>query len=482
MATRIYPVILCGGSGTRLWPLSRAMYPKQFIPLCSETGQSLLASTLHRLRPEAGFAAPTLLSHNDHRFLLSDELVRAGVEPREILLEPVARNTAPAIVVAALSIAEQDPEGVLAVMPSDHVIDDANAFADAVARAGEMTGQHRLMLFGIKPATAHTGYGYIRKGQALNGAEDSGSLVEAFVEKPDLATAESYLRDGGYYWNSGIFILPAAAFLEEVAHLAPDILDAARAALAGAECDLGFRRLEASAYAEAPNISIDHAIMEKTDKAAVMPLDLGWSDVGSWSSVWEQSAQDEDGNVTEGDAILVDTRGSYIRAQDALVSTIGVEDMVIVHTRDAMLVARKDRAQDVSALVAQLKRSNRGEHQQHVRNHRPWGFFETLNLGPRFQVKLLHVKPGGRLSLQMHHHRSEHWVIVTGTALVTCDGEEKLVCENESVYISATQFHRLENPGKVPLEIIEVQIGSYLGEDDIIRTDDVYRRAAEETK
>jgi len=362
------------------------------------------------------------------------------------------------------------------VMPSDHVIDDAKAFAQAVSRAGDVASQYRLMLFGIKPATAHTGYGYIRKGVPLSGGEDGGFVVEAFVEKPDLATAESYLRNGGYYWNSGIFVLPAAAFLEEVEQLAPDILDAARGALVGAECDLGFRRLAASAYAESPNISVDHAILEKTTKAAVIPLDLGWSDVGSWASVWEQNAQDKDGNVAEGDTMLVDTRNSYVRAHDALVSTIGVEDMVIIHTPDATLVAKKDRAEDVSALVANLKRSNRGEHQQHVRNHRPWGYFETLNLGPRFQVKLLHVKPGGRLSLQMHHHRSEHWVVVTGTALVTCDGEEKLVCENESVYISMTHWHRLENPGKVPLEIIEVQIGTYLGEDDIVRTDDVYRR------
>jgi mannose-1-phosphate guanylyltransferase/mannose-6-phosphate isomerase len=458
------------------------MYPKQFILLCSESGQSLLASTLHRLSLATGFAAPILLSHNDHRFLLSDELARVGVESREILLEPMARNTAPAIVVAALSIAEQDPEGVLAVMPSDHVIDDANAFAQAISRARDVAGRDRLMLFGIKPATAHTGYGYIRQGQALNGAEDSAFLVEAFVEKPDLATAESYLCDGSYYWNSGIFILPVVAFLEEVEHLAPEILEAARAALEGGECDLGFRRLDASAYAQAPNISVDHAIMEKTTKAAVMPLDLGWSDVGSWSSVWEQNAQDEDGNVAEGDTMLVDTRNSYVRAHDALVSTIGVEDTVIVHTPDATLVAKKDRAQDVSALVAQLKRSNRGEHQQHVCNHRPWGFFETLNLGSRFQVKLLHVKPGGRLSLQMHHHRSEHWVVVTGTALVTCNGEEKLVCENESVYISAPHWHRQEKPGKVPMEKIEVQIGSYLGEDDIIRSDDAYRRAPHETK
>jgi len=482
MSKTISPVILCGGSGTRLWPLSRAMYPKQFIPLCGKLDESLLASTLHRLAPSGGFAEPTLMCHNDHRFLLQDELARAGVTPREILLEPVSRNTAPAIVAAALSIAEHDPDAILAVMPSDHIVEDAELFARAVSRAGDFASDGRLLLFGIKPASAHTGYGYIRKGPALNGAEDSPYQVAAFVEKPDRATAESYLADGGYFWNSGIFILPAAAFIAEVEQLAPDILDAARAALAGSERDLGFRRLDGTAYAEAPNISIDYAIMEKTPRAAVMPLDTGWSDVGSWSSVWEQGEGDEHGNVARGDTMLLDTRNSYVHSQGALVSTIGVDDMIVVQTADAMLVAKKDRAQDVGALVAQLKLSNRSQHEQHVRNHRPWGFFETLSAGPRFQVKLLHVKPGGRLSLQMHHHRSEHWVVVTGTALVTCDGEESLVCENESVYISATQFHRLENPGKVPLEIIEVQIGSYLGEDDIVRTEDIYKRSPEETK
>lgn len=482
MSSTIFPVILCGGSGTRLWPVSRAMYPKQFIPFCRENDQSLLASTLRRLDPSGGFAEPTMMCHNDHRFLLQDEMARAGVLPREILLEPVSRNTAPAIVAAALSIAEHDPDGILAVMPSDHVVEDAGVFARAVSRAGDFARDGRFLLFGIKPASAHTGYGYIRKGAALNGAEDSPHQVAAFVEKPDRATAESYLAEGGYFWNSGIFILPVAAFIEEVEQRAPEILEAVRGAVARSEHDLGFRRLDAAAYAEAPNISIDYAVLEKTPRAAVMPLETGWSDVGSWSSVWEQGERDGDGNVVRGDAILLDTHNSYVHSQGALVSTIGIDDMIVVQTTDAMLVAKQDRAQEVGALVAQLRLSNRSEYEQHVRNHRPWGYFETLSAGPRFQVKLLHVKPGGRLSLQMHHHRSEHWIVVNGTAKVTCDSEEKLVCENESVYISATQFHRLENPGKVPLEIIEVQIGSYLGEDDIVRTEDIYRRAPEETK
>jgi mannose-1-phosphate guanylyltransferase/mannose-6-phosphate isomerase len=482
MTTPVFPVILCGGSGTRLWPLSRAMYPKQFIPLLNGSDESLLASTLQRLAPGLGFAAPTLLCNNDHRFLLRDELERAGVEPREILLEPVARNTAPAIAVAALSIVEQSPEAILAVMPSDHVVRDVSGFADAVSRAGRIASQGNLVLFGVRPQVPHTGYGYIRMGQSLGGAEDEGCHVAAFVEKPDLPTAERYLSEGGYFWNSGIFVLPAAIFLEELTRFAPEIVEHARAALGGAECDLGFRRLDGAAYAQCPNISIDYALMEKTSKAAMLPLDVSWSDLGSWRSIWEVAPHDADGNVVSGDAMLVDTRNSYVHSQGALVSALGVEDMIIIQTQDAMLVTKQDRAQDVGKLVAQLKLSNRREHEQHVRNYRPWGFFETLSLGPRFQVKLLHVKPGAQLSLQMHHHRSEHWVVVSGTARVTCDAEKKLVSENESVYISATQWHQLENPGKVPLEIIEVQLGSYLGEDDIVRKDDIYHRGSHETK
>ena len=479
MPSHIYPVILCGGSGTRLWPLSRAQYPKQFIPLFDGSDDSLLAATLRRLHPDAGFQPPTLLTHNDHRFLLRDEVQSAGVTPREILLEPVARNTAPAITAAALSIAADDPDAVLAVMPSDHLIEDASTFAETVRRAAEIAASGRLMLLGVAPREPNTGYGYIRTGAAL---ADGASEVAAFTEKPDAETAARYLSEGGYLWNSGIFVLPAAAFLEEVERLAPEIIEHARAALDGAENDLGFRRLAGEAYAQCPNISVDYAMMEKTARAAVMPLETGWSDVGSWSSVWAESAHDADGNAVRGDAMLMDTRNSYVHSNGALISTIGVEDMIVVHTPDAALVAKRDRAQDVGELVKQLRASNRREPEQHIRSHRPWGHFETLSLGPRFQVKLLHVKPGGQLSMQMHHHRSEHWVVVKGTARVICDGQQRLVCENESVYISATHWHRLENPGKVPLEIIEVQIGSYLGEDDIIRSDDVYRRGPHETK
>jgi mannose-1-phosphate guanylyltransferase/mannose-6-phosphate isomerase len=483
MTVQIFPVVLCGGSGVRLWPLSRSMYPKQFIPSLNGQNETLLGSTLKRLTPELGFEPPTLLCNNDYRFLVQEELDRAGIAPREILLEQVARNTAPAIAVAALSISEQSPDAILAVVPSDHIVKDAAIFAESVRKAAEIAAHGRFVLFGIQPDAPHTGYGYIRRGDPLNESPASGGYqVSAFVEKPDLPTAERYLAEGGYYWNSGIFVLQASTFLKELGQYAPDIVEHAHSALAAAETDLGFRRLDASAYEQCPKISIDYALMEKTARAAVLPLNSGWSDVGSWSSLWEIGPHDSNGNTVRGDTMLVDTQDSYIHSQGALVATLGVQNLIVVQTPDAVLVADKGRAQEVGTLVQTLALSNRREQEQHLRNHRPWGFFETLSLGPRFQVKLLHVKPGAQLSLQMHHHRSEHWVVVKGTAMVTRNEERKLVCENESIYISATQWHQLENPGKVPLEIIEVQIGSYLGEDDIIRQNDIYQRADHETK
>ena len=478
----LFPVILSGGSGTRLWPLSRSMYPKQFISFFDESDPSFLGATLRRLTPADGFAAPILLCNNDHRFLVREELDRAGIKPEAIYLEPVARNTAPAIAVAALAVSARDADGILVVMPSDHVIGDPAAFAASVRSAAKVAASGRLTLFGIKPASAHTGYGYIRRGDALAGSEGAAFSVDAFVEKPDAATAQTYLDAGTYLWNSGIFVLHAKTFIEEMARLSPEILTASRGALAGAKEDLGFLRLDGNAFAGAPSISVDYAVMERTKLAAVLPLDVGWRDVGSWSSLWEIAEQDRDGNYARGDAIMEDSTGLYVHSDRSLVAAIGVRDLVIVDTADALLVADKSRAQDVSKIVARLKKEGRKEHEQHVRSFRPWGFFETLSVGPRFQVKLLHVKPGAKLSMQRHHHRSEHWVVVHGTAKVVIGETEQLVRENESVYIIATQWHRLENPGKVPVEIIEVQIGSYLGEDDIERTDDIYHRAADETK
>ncbi len=480
--TSIYPVVLSGGSGTRLWPLSRSMYPKQFINFFNGRGSTLLGATLGRLKADAGFAAPILLCNNNHRFLVQEELDRAGITPKAIILEPVARNTAAAITVAALAAAREHPNAVLVVMPSDHAVRNEAGFVEAVRRAATVAATGRLVLFGIQPDSPHTGYGYIQQGDSLEGFKGGAFKVEAFCEKPDEATAKSYLKSGGYFWNSGIFVLNARTFLDEVARLDPRILEAARAALARAEEDLGFLRLDSKAFAEAPNISVDYAVMEKTDMAAMLPIDVGWNDVGSWSSLWDIAPHDANANYAHGETLLEDTTGCYVHSERSLVATIGVKDLVIVDTPDALLVADKSRSQDVTKIVASLKRSNRKEQEQHLRNYRPWGFFETLNIGTRFQVKLLHVKPGGKLSMQMHHHRSEHWIVVQGTAKVVIGDIERLVRENESVYIFATQWHRLENPGKVPLELIEVQIGTYLGEDDIVRTDDVYHRAPEETR
>jgi mannose-1-phosphate guanylyltransferase / mannose-6-phosphate isomerase len=477
----IYPVILSGGSGTRLWPLSRAMYPKQFIRFSQGQTLSFLAATMLRLGQGDGFAAPIVVCNSDHRFLVKEEADRTGVTPRAIVLEQTARNTAPAVAVAALMIEQSDPAGIMVVMPSDHVIKDELGFVDAVRRAAGVAATGNLVLFGIAPAGPHTGYGYIRRGAAL--ADFDGVYrVEAFAEKPTKETAEGYLAAGGYLWNSGIFVFTASAFLEELARLAPKVLEAAKGALAAAKEDLGFVRLGAEAFAKAPASSVDRAVMERTSLAAVLPINVGWSDVGSWSSLWELAPRDGGGNFSNGDTVLVDTHDCYVHSEKSLVSTIGVKDLIIVNTPDALLVADRAKAQDVSNIVAKLRQTGRKEHEQHVRNVRPWGFFETLNVGPRFQVKLLHVEPGAKLSMQMHHHRSEHWVVVQGTAKVTVGGEEKLVRENESVYIVATQWHRLENPGKAPLEMIEVQIGSYLAEDDIVRADDIYNRAPDETR
>lgn len=475
----IYPVILSGGSGTRLWPMSRAMYPKQFIRF-NDNDKSFLGQTLGRLATSAGFQPPIVLCNNDHRFLVKAELDRAGISASRVILEPVARNTAAAIAVAALEVAAANPEACMVVMPSDHAIANADGFVAAVRKAAAVAAKGRLALFGITPDGPNTGYGYIRLGEPIGG---SGAFaVDAFVEKPDAATAAGYIAAGTYCWNSGIFVLHARTFLDELARLNPAILDAARDSLARAEADLGFLRLDKTAFEAAPSISVDYAVMERTNLAAMLPVDIGWNDVGSWASLWDIAKRDGRGNYAVGEAILEDTENCYIQSSKGMVATIGVKDLVIVETADALLVADKSRSQDVGKIVAKLKQAGRRESENHVRAYRPWGFFEQLSLGDRFQVKLLHVNPGGKLSMQMHHHRSEHWIVVQGTAKVLVGEMEKYVRENESVYIYATQWHRLENPGKVPLELIEVQIGTYFGEDDIVRTDDIYKRAPEETK
>jgi mannose-1-phosphate guanylyltransferase / mannose-6-phosphate isomerase len=477
----IYPVILSGGSGTRLWPLSRAMYPKQFIAFNGETS-SFLGATLRRLSEDKGFQPPVILCNNDHRFLVKAELESARIATRAIILEPVARNTAPAITVAAVHAAADDPNAIIVVMPSDHNIAAPEKFVDAVRRAAAVAATGKLVLFGIKPNSAHTGYGYIRSGLDLDGFKGAAFQVDAFTEKPDAVTAEAYLAGGRHFWNSGIFVLHARTFIEEMIKYNPAIVQAARDALAQSVLDLGFRRLDKSAFEKAPDISIDYAVMEKTKAAAMLPIDVGWNDVGSWSSLWDLAPRDASGNYARGDALLEDTSNCYVHSDKSLVATIGVRDLIIVDTPDALLVADRSRSEDVSKIVKKLKAQGRKEPETHLRAYRPWGFYESLNVGPRFQVKLLHVDPGQKLSMQMHHHRSEHWIVVQGTAKVVVGDIEKLVRENESVYIFATQWHRLENPGKVPLELIEVQIGPYLGEDDIVRTDDIYQRTPDETK
>jgi len=476
------PLILSGGSGTRLWPLSRAMYPKQFINFFNGEGASFLEMTLRRLSATADFAPPIVLCNNDHRFLVRDQLDRIGITPKAIILEPVARNTAAAVAVGALAALKDDPDAVIIVAPSDHLVRDEESFTVQLRRAVEVAATGKLVLFGIKPTEPHTGYGYIRGGEALDAGDGGALKVAAFYEKPDIETAQGYLSEGNYFWNSGIFVLHAATFLEELNRYEPAVLAAAREAYSRAEEDLGFLRLDKTAFAKAPSISVDYAVMERTAEAVMLPIDVGWSDVGSWASLWDVSKRDTNENYVNGSTSLHDSSGCYVHSENALVATIGVRDLVIVNTPDALLVADRSQTQDVAKVVAALQKSNRKETQQHVRSFRPWGYFETLSLGPRFQVKLLHVEPGQTLSLQMHHHRSEHWVVVQGTASVEIDGDEKLVRENESVYIVATQWHRLANPGKVPLRLIEVQTGTYFGEDDIIRSDDVYRRAADETR
>ena len=469
---RLHPVILSGGSGTRLWPLSRSDLPKQLLPLLGPS--SLLQETAERVADADRFAPPLVVCNEDHRFLVAEQLRAIGVAPSAIVLEPIGRNTAPAVAVAAAIVARTDPTGVMLVLPSDHHIADLAAFRAAIDRAAVAAADGRFALFGIKPAGPDSGYGYIVQGAAAGTA--GVFVVDRFVEKPPRADAEALLATGRGWWNSGIFVLRADRYLAELERLQPQIATAARAAVAAGGGDLDFLRLGRDAFAASPSISIDHAVMEHTADAVVVPVDMAWSDLGSWQALWDITAKDANGNAFTGDVVAVDARDCYVRADKRLVTLLGVEGVTVVDTEDALIVMARERSQEVRRVVDLLAARKRPEVKSHKRIYRPWGYYETIDLGQRHQVKHIQVKAGGKLSLQMHHHRAEHWIVVNGTAVVTCGEEERLLRENESIYIPLGQRHRLENPGRIPLDLIEVQTGSYLGEDDIVRFEDTYGR------
>ncbi|APP75331.1 mannose-1-phosphate guanylyltransferase/mannose-6-phosphate isomerase [Xanthomonas vesicatoria ATCC 35937] len=464
----VLPIILSGGSGTRLWPLSRESYPKQFLPLVGD--KSMLQATWLRAAPVAGHA-PIVVANEEHRFMAAEQLQQLGVKPSAILLEPKGRNTAPAIAVAALEAMRDGADPLLLVLPSDHVIGDEAAFQAGVKVAAEAAAQGKLVTFGIKPTAPETGYGYIKAGSGTG-----ATAVERFVEKPDLATAQGYLASGEYYWNSGMFLFRASRYLEELRKFHPAIADACQKAWQNGKRDADFTRLDKDAFAASPSDSIDYAVMEKTADAVVVPLDAGWNDVGSWSSLLDVSEQDAQGNAHHGDVIQIDCQNTYAYGS-RLIAMVGLEDVVVVETPDAVLVGHRDRIQEVKDVVSQIKTAGRSEATWHRKVYRPWGAYDSIDMGQRHQVKRITVKPGAVLSLQMHHHRAEHWIVVSGTAEVTRGEEVLLLTENQSTYIPLGVTHRLRNPGKLPLELIEVQSGSYLGEDDIVRFEDTYGRA-----
>ncbi|ODS23857.1 mannose-1-phosphate guanylyltransferase/mannose-6-phosphate isomerase [Candidatus Endobugula sertula] len=470
----ILPVILSGGSGTRLWPYSRSLYPKQFLPLVSD--QTMIQETMHRLThfdsDKIEIDSPLIICNEAHRFIVAEQLRSINLTPKDIILEPFGRNTAPAIALAALA----QPDAVLLVLPADHVIKNITAFQESVIAAKKQALEGKLVTFGIVPTSAETGYGYVKAGAAI---DTMSSVVEQFVEKPDQTTANQYLASGKYLWNSGMFLFKASRYIEELERCHPQMLHSCRQAIDNVERDLDFTRIDADTFQACPEDSIDYAVMEKTEDAVVVPLQAGWNDIGSWSALWEASEQDESGNVLKkgsGDVITLDSNGCYVQAEHKLIATIGLENTVIVETDDSIMVADKNRVQDVKTIVNQLKQENRNESSLHRKVYRPWGYYDSIDCGERFQVKRIVVNPGAQLSLQMHHHRAEHWIVVQGTAQVRCGEKNMLLSENQSAYIPLGEVHQLSNPGKFPLEIIEVQSGSYLGEDDIVRLEDVYGR------
>jgi mannose-1-phosphate guanylyltransferase/mannose-6-phosphate isomerase len=470
--TKIVPVILSGGTGTRLWPLSREAYPKQLFPLIGS--ETMLQSTLARVTEGGRFERPIIVANAEHRFLVAEQL-RGIAAPARIVLEPEGRNTAPAVAAAALLASRDDGDAIILVMPADHVIEDVPLFHQAVDAGTKAALSGQLVLFGIQPTKPETGYGYIKVGEPMIDAP-SVHKVERFAEKPDAATAAEYVSDRAYVWNSGIFLLPARAFLDELQRFEPDVMLAVAQAVEGAKSDLDFLRLDSSAFRSSPSVSIDCAVMERTTRAAVVPVSFPWSDVGCWSALWAVTPKDKAGNVVIGDAVIDGASNCYVRGEGQLVTAIGVQNLVIVGTADAVLVTTMEADQDVKRMVDRLKASGREVATQTQQVRRPWGSYQSLHIGDRFQVKRITVQPGAKLSLQKHFHRAEHWVVVNGTALVTRDDEQILLRENESIFLPLGCVHRLENPGRVPLNLVEVQSGAYLGEDDIVRFDDAYAR------
>ncbi|UZJ38157.1 mannose-1-phosphate guanylyltransferase/mannose-6-phosphate isomerase [Prosthecochloris sp. SCSIO W1103] len=472
----IIPVILSGGSGTRLWPLSRAQYPKQLLALAGD--RTMLQETVARVEGIADTGSVYCVCNEDHRFMVAEQLRQVTDDLGDIILEPVGRNTAPAAAVAALRIQEKFPDAIMLLLPADHLIQDTDAFVKAVRLGCKAAEEGTLVTFGIVPDAPETGYGYIKAAMSYKNGVDKGvHPVEEFVEKPGRETAEKYVKSGEYFWNSGMFLFKASTYLEELELYNPEILAVCKASLGKAADDLDFLRLDEESFSVCPSDSIDYAVMEKTMHAAVVPLDAGWSDVGAWSALWGVKERDSSGNVVKGDVLLHDVQNSFIQASSRMVAAIGVDDHVIVETPDAVLVASKDSVQDVKTIVERLKSEGRDEVITHVRVNRPWGSYETVDRSDRFLVKRIIVKPGSALSLQKHYHRAEHWIVVKGTARITVGDEEVILREDQSTYIPLGTKHRLENPGKIPLELIEVQTGSYLGEDDIERFDDKYGRS-----
>ena len=469
----IIPVILAGGSGSRLWPLSRTLRPKQFLRLINN--QSMLQSTLTRLKNISNISAPIIVCNEEHRFIVAEQLQEIGLDNAKIILEPAARDTAPAIAAASLYAQEKmTQDSLILVLAADHEIKDISAFEQAIKSASQSAIEGNILTFGIVPESAHTGYGYIKTNQ-----NNSAVILEvsSFVEKPDTVTAQSYLDSGDYYWNSGMFLFKATRIISELEKHQPELLQACQNAVLNSEVDLDFVRLQADAFRASPSISIDYAVMEKSSQVKLIPLVAGWSDVGCWNSLWEISDKDSNNNVCVGDVIATDSTNSYIHSNQKLITTLGVDNLVIVETKDALLIADRSKVQGIKDIVAELKDKGRYEIKHHRHVYRPWGYYDSIDSGSRFQVKRIVVKPGAKLSVQMHHHRAEHWIVVKGMAKVTCGNTNKLVCENESTYIPVGEIHALENPGKINLELIEVQSGGYLGEDDIVRFEDRYGRS-----